>query len=89
MAASLVFSVALVLLRTYDSSQLPLPNKSGRMPAQTRLVNLYPDSPNTDPADVRNEVHRRRLLLAKTYRWRLVNTAMFAMWRSARKSCTQ
>lgn len=58
-------SVALVLLRTYDQSQLPLPNKRGRMPAQKRLVDMYPDWPNTDPVDIRNEVHRRLLLLAK------------------------
>ena len=35
------------------------------MPAQKRLVDMYPDWTNTDPADARNEVHRRLLLLAK------------------------
>lgn len=29
------------------------------------LKGMYPDWPNTDPATVRNEVHRRLLLLAK------------------------
>lgn len=57
--------VALVLLRSYEQSQLPSPNKRRRMPAQKRLVDMYPDWPDTDPADVRNEVHRRLVLLAK------------------------
>lgn len=43
MAASLVISVALVLLRTYVQSQLPLPYRGGRIPALKRLVEMYPD----------------------------------------------
>ncbi|MGJ4081832.1 hypothetical protein ACN4DW_00810 [Corynebacterium macclintockiae] len=35
------------------------------MPAQKRLVDMYPDWPNTDSATVRNEVYHRLLLLAK------------------------
>ena len=54
-----------MLLRSYEQSQLPSPNKRRRMPAQKRLVDMYPDWPDTDPADVRNEVHRRLVLLAK------------------------
>lgn len=38
------------------------------MPAQKRLVDMYPDWPNTDSATVRNEVHHRLLLLAKSVR---------------------
>ncbi|WP_068801720.1 helix-turn-helix domain-containing protein [Corynebacterium phoceense] len=38
------------------------------MPAQKRLVDTYPDWPDTDPEDVRNAVHRRLLLLAKSLR---------------------
>lgn len=44
-AACLVNSAALVLLRTYDQSQLPLPYRGGRMPAQKRLMDVYPDCP--------------------------------------------
>lgn len=58
------------------------------MPAQKRLVDTYPDWPDTDPEDVRNAVHRRLLLLAKSLRNEVGKTALFATWRSARMSHT-
>ena len=60
--------IVLVLLRTFDQSQLSLPNKWGRMPAQKRLVDTYSHWPDTDPEDVRNVVHCGLLLLALSLR---------------------